>query len=81
MFHTDEDLTDTSHKKVMLAMSRKTDWETLARVMDDFHQAVESFDTAVLRSLILTLVPEMTQQERSELEGKTDFVETVPTGE
>ena len=81
LFHTDEDLTDTSHKKVMLAMSRKTDWKTLSRVMDEFHQAVENFDTAALRSLLLKLVPEMTQQERSELEGKTDIAEAVPTGE
>lgn len=81
LFHTDEDLTDTSHKKVMLALSRKTDWKTLSRVMDEFHQAVENFDTAALRSLILKLVPEMTQQERSELEGKTDIAEAVPIGE
>ncbi len=41
LFHSDEDLSDTSHEKVMLAQSRKTDWKTLEETMDAFHQAVE----------------------------------------
>jgi len=61
LFHTDEDLTDTSHEKVMLAMCRKTDWNTLTRTMDEFRTAVDEFDMAALKGLILALVPEMTQ--------------------
>lgn len=62
LFHSDENLTDTSHEKVMLAMSRKTDWQTLIKTMDEFQQAVDEFDMAILKKLIFKLVPEMTQQ-------------------
>ena len=61
LFHTDENLTDTRHEKVMLAMSRKTDWQTLTKIMDEFSQAVVEFDNEALKELILRLVPEMTQ--------------------
>jgi FlaA1/EpsC-like NDP-sugar epimerase len=62
LFHSDENLTDTSHEKVMLAMSRKTDWQTLIKTMDEFQQAVDEFDMAILKKLVFKLVPEMTQQ-------------------
>ena len=62
LFHSDEDLTDTSHEKVMLAMSRKTDWPTLVKSMGEFQQAVDEFDMKELKKLICKLVPEMTQQ-------------------
>ena len=62
LFHSDENLTDTSHEKVMLAMSRKTDWPTLVKSMDGFQQAVDEFDMKGLKKLICKLVPEMTQQ-------------------
>jgi FlaA1/EpsC-like NDP-sugar epimerase len=66
LFHRDEDLTDTSHEKVMLALSRKTDWQTLVKTMDDFKQAVDEFDLLGLKNLIFRLVPEMTQQKSDE---------------
>ena len=59
LFHTDENLADTSHEKVMLAMSRKTDWQTLVESMDKFRQAVDEFDIDGLNALIQKLVPEM----------------------
>ncbi|HDZ78970.1 MAG TPA: polysaccharide biosynthesis protein, partial [Gammaproteobacteria bacterium] len=62
LFHSDEDLTDTSHEKVMLAQSRKTDWKTLEETMDAFHQAVDEFDVEALKALIQKLVPEMTRK-------------------
>ncbi|MCK5359906.1 MAG: polysaccharide biosynthesis protein [Gammaproteobacteria bacterium] len=62
LFHSDEDLTDTSHEKVMLAMSRKTDWPTLVKSMGEFQQAVDEFNMKELKKLICKLVPEMTQQ-------------------
>jgi FlaA1/EpsC-like NDP-sugar epimerase len=62
LFHTDENLTDTSHEKIMLAMSRKTDWQTLAESMDKFRQAVDEFDIDEIKALIKKLVPEMTQR-------------------
>jgi len=63
LFHSDEDLTDTRHEKVMLAKSRKTDWETLEETMDAFHRAIDEFNIEVLKSLIQRLVPEMTQKD------------------
>jgi FlaA1/EpsC-like NDP-sugar epimerase len=71
LFHTDENLTDTRHEKVMLATSRKTDWKTLTKIMDEFNQAVVEFDNEVLKELILKLVPEMTQSS-SEIENTAD---------
>lgn len=66
LFHRDEDLADTSHEKVMLAKSRKTDWTTLVEAMQQFQLAVDNFDIELLQQLIHKLVPEMTQQKSSE---------------
>jgi FlaA1/EpsC-like NDP-sugar epimerase len=63
LFHSDENLTDTSHEKVMLAQSRKTDWKTLEQTMNAFKRASDEFDTEELRALIKELVPEMTQKD------------------
>lgn len=60
LFHTDEDLTDTRHDKVMLARSRKTDWDTLQASLVSFKQAVAQGDSASLEACIHKLVPEMT---------------------
>jgi len=67
LFHRDEDLADTSHEKVMLANSRKTDWPTLVEAMQQFQLAVDSFDIGLLEQLIDKLVPEMTQQKSGEI--------------
>jgi len=60
LFHTDEDLTDTRHDKVMLARSRKTDWDTLQASLVNFEQAVAQGDSLSLEACIHNLVPEMT---------------------
>ena len=80
LFHTDENLTDTSHEKVMLALSRKTDWETLTTTMDEFRKAVDEFDNAELRALILRLVPEMTQN-RNEIKNAAGKSVAAAAGE
>ena len=66
LFHSDENLTDTSHEKVMLAQSRKTDWKTLEQTMKAFQLASDEFDSEALRTLIKKLVPEMTQKDSVE---------------
>ncbi len=63
LFHSDENLTDTRHEKVMLAQSRKTDWGTLEQTMQEFNAAIDEFDTDRLKALIRKLVPEMAQNE------------------
>jgi len=63
LFHSDENLTDTRHEKVMLARSRNTDWQTLEDTIAAFNQAIDEFDAEKLKTLIRKLVPEMTQNE------------------
>ncbi len=81
LFHSDENLTDTSHEKVMLAMSRKTDWQTLVKTMDEFQQAVDKFDMTGLKQLIHKLVPEMTDQSPSEEDRADSTAVTAVSGE
>jgi FlaA1/EpsC-like NDP-sugar epimerase len=59
LFHNEEDLTDTSHDKVMLARSRNTDWQTLDDCLKQFATGVEQYDTALLEATIRQLVPEL----------------------
>ena len=81
LFHTDENLTDTSHEKIMLALSRKTDWQTLAESMDKFRQAVDEFDIDEIMALIKKLVPEMTQQNTGERQNADTTIRTYTAGE
>mgnify|MGYP001817526438 FL=1 len=81
LFHTDENLTDTSHEKIMLALSRKTDWQTLAESMDKFRQAVDEFDIDEIMALIKKLVPEMTQQNTGERQNTDTKIRTYTAGE
>lgn len=81
LFHTDENLTDTSHEKVMLALSRKTDWQTLTVAMDGFQRAVDVFDVSALKRLILKLVPEMTQQAAGEVDTANGTAKVEVQGE
>jgi FlaA1/EpsC-like NDP-sugar epimerase len=59
LFHNEENLTDTSHEKVMLARSRETDWKTLTRAMEEFIQAIDDADNDRMEAQIRKLVPEM----------------------
>ena len=81
LFHSDENLTDTSHEKVMLAMSRKTDWQTLVKTMDKKKQVVDKFDMTGLKQLIHKLVPEMTNQSPSEENPADSTAITAVSGE
>ena len=81
LFHTDENLTDTSHEKIMLALSRKTDWQTLAESMDKFRQAVDEFDIDEIMALIKKLVPEMTQQNTGQRQNADTTIRTYTAGE
>ncbi len=75
LFHSEENLTDTSHEKVMLAQSRNTDWQTLEDTIAAFNQAIDEFDAEALKALIKKLVPEMTQNEK--ITDVTVVAETV----
>ncbi len=81
LFHTDENLTDTSHEKIMLAMSRKTDWQTLAETMDKFGKAVDEFDIDEIKALIKKLVPEMKQHNAGEIQYTDTTIKSDTSGE
>ncbi len=81
LFHTDENLTDTSHEKIMLAMSRKTDWQTLAESMDKFGKAVDEFDIDEIKALIKKLVPEMKQHNAGEIQYTDTTIKSDTSGE
>ncbi len=81
LFHTDENLTDTSHEKIMLAMSRKTDWQTLAETMDKFGKAVDEFDIDEIKALIKKLVPEMRQHNAGEIRDADNTIKSKTSGE
>ena len=59
LFHNDEDLTDTGHSKVMLARSRRTDWETLQSSLENFREGIIAGRSDALEACIRRLVPEM----------------------
>ena len=59
LFHNDEDLTDTGHSKVMLARSRRTDWETLQSSLENFREGIVAGRSDALEACIRRLVPEM----------------------
>ena len=59
LFHNDEDLTDTGHSKVMLARSRRTDWETLQSCLENFREGIVAGRSDALEACIRRLVPEM----------------------
>jgi len=59
LFHNDEDLTDTRHEKVMLARSRRTDWQTLQDCLEKFRTALEQGRNDDIEQCLRRLVPEM----------------------
>ncbi len=59
LFHDDEDITDTKHKKAMLAKARQTNWDTLLNSIEIMQKAVSNCDIEVLTHQIQKLVPEM----------------------
>jgi len=61
LFHEQEQLSATTHEKILLAKTRIVDWKEL---QDDFlamDKASELFDEETLKLLIKKLVPEMTE--------------------
>jgi len=66
LFYEQEQLNDTSHKKILLAQSTPVEWERLGRLLDTMEQACDSYDEDAQRLLLRELVPEMTESEREE---------------
>jgi FlaA1/EpsC-like NDP-sugar epimerase len=58
LFHEQESLHSTSHKKILLARHREFDWDRLNGTMQQMDDACASYDEDKLRGLLTELVPE-----------------------
>jgi len=61
LFHEQEQLSATSHEKILLAKTRIVDWGELQTDFSAMEAASQIFDEQTLKSLIKKLVPEMTE--------------------
>ena len=61
LFHEQEQLSATTHEKILLAKTRIVDWNELQTDFSAMETASQRFDEATLKSLIKKLVPEMTE--------------------
>ena len=59
LFHEQENLTQTKHKKILLSHSRKVDWDKLVKTVDEMNTACDKFDEKELKTLLKDLVPEL----------------------
>ena len=58
LFHEQEKLEHTQHKKILLARHREVDWDELTKVLDEVEAACAAVDTPRLLELVTGLVPE-----------------------
>ncbi|MCZ6565812.1 MAG: nucleoside-diphosphate sugar epimerase/dehydratase [Gammaproteobacteria bacterium] len=58
LFHESEDYTGTKHPKILLAESRKVDWDSFALQLDDVLHACEQRKTDIVIELLKTMIPE-----------------------
>jgi FlaA1/EpsC-like NDP-sugar epimerase len=58
LFHEKEQLKETSHEKVFLALHRVVDWKWLNRLLDEMAIACDQYNTETLLSQLSLLVPE-----------------------
>lgn len=63
LFHEQESLRPTAHKKILQACYRPMPWEDLTRVMEDAEAACGDYDCLRLSDLLTRLVPERTNHD------------------
>ena len=59
LFHDQENLSETSHEKILLAQSRLADWKQVCEAMDAMVFACEAYEEQECKLLLKRLVPEM----------------------
>ncbi|MEJ2455335.1 MAG: nucleoside-diphosphate sugar epimerase/dehydratase [Candidatus Thiodiazotropha sp.] len=81
LFHEKEHLEETTNSKVFLAQHRRVDWPLLNKSLDQIEVACKSFDTAKLKELLDSLVPEhrSTVDNGNERSQKAQVVEFKPS--
>lgn len=59
LFHDQENLSETSHEKILLAQSRLADWKQVCEIMDAMELACDVYEEQECKLLLKRLVPEM----------------------
>ncbi len=63
LFHHEEDLVGTEHKKILLAKQRVQDWEQFEKSIEQIKTACGVYDEQKALNMVLKLVPELIQEE------------------
>ena len=58
LFHETEDYTGTKHPKILLAESRKADWDKFSLQLDDLADACAKNDVELIITLLKVIIPE-----------------------
>ena len=61
LFHVEEDLSPTSHDKLLLAAHSATDRERIQSLYEELQRASDIFDEEAIRRLLTEAVPELTK--------------------
>jgi len=69
LFHESEDYTGTKHPKILLAESRKVDWDSFALQLDDVLHACEQRKTDIVIELLKTMIPEYVASQPVSVDG------------
>ncbi len=65
LFHSAEDYTGTKHPKILLAESRKLDWDILSNKLDDILHACEHRDREEIVMALKSIIPEYMENHQS----------------
>ena len=63
LFHHEEDLVGTDHKKILLAKQRIQDWKQFEKSIEQIETACGVYDEQKALNIVLKLVPELIQEE------------------
>jgi len=74
LFHELEPYEQTQHEKIFLAHPRRADWEDLSAELRQAEIAVTRYDTAVLKQILLRLVPELARTSISTKPGAAEVI-------
>jgi len=63
LFHESEDYTGTKHPKILLAASRKVDWDTFTIQLENVQSACEGRNTGALVNSLKEMIPEYSKNQ------------------
>ncbi len=72
LFHQEEDLVGTEHKKILLAKQRIQEWQRFERNIEQIETACGVYDEKRALKIILELVPELMHEETEVSEKEVD---------